>query len=84
MEKAKIYFNTCYYYTKVKAENIKPYTEAMGKATIVVGMTVILMAIVRMITYIPSYMGGLIFTLGLIVSTIMFYKAQKKYNKRVF
>jgi hypothetical protein len=83
-KKQKISLIHDYHYTKVKTEDIKPYTKAMGKATIATGLSTMLMGALEMITYIPSYMGGLIFIIGLIVSGIMFYMAQKKYNKGMF
>lgn len=83
-KKQKISLIHDYHYTKVKAEDIKSYTKVMGKATIATGMSFMLMGILEMITSIPSYMGGLILILGLIVSGVMFYRAQKKYNKGMF
>lgn len=80
-KKQKITIIHDYHYNKIKIEDIKPYTEAMFKATIVAGMTVILVAIVMMITT-TSYVVYLITILGTIVFTIMFYMAQKKYLSR--
>jgi hypothetical protein len=38
-----------YHYTKVKTEDIKPYTKAMGKATIATGLSTMLMGILEVI-----------------------------------
>ena len=83
-KKQKISLIHDYHYTKVKDEDVKSYTKAMGKATIGIGLSTMLMGILEIISYIPSYMGGLIFIIGLIVSGVMFYRAQKKYNKGMF
>ena len=62
--------------------NVDLYSEAIGKATIVLGSAIILMGIIDMISFIPIYLGAIAFAIGLIVSMIMFYRAQKKFCGR--
>lgn len=67
-----------YHHTNISKENIKPYTEKMGKAYMVIGSGMILTSIFNITTNTSyGWIGlGLFFVLGL----IMIIKAQKKYN----
>jgi len=65
-------------------ENVDPYSEAMGKGTFVLGSAIVLMGIIDMISFIPNFVGAILFAMGLIVSMFVFYRAQKKYNGGIF
>ncbi|TCT17193.1 uncharacterized protein DUF3784 [Natranaerovirga pectinivora] len=70
-----------YHYTRVSENDKKPYAEKMGKAFILMGIGMILTEIVNFVT--KTTYGWVIFVISFVWGTVMFFKAQKKYNNGV-
>lgn len=71
-----------YHYTKVIKKDIKPYTEKMGKACIVMGIGIILTGAVDSIT--NTFYGWIFFGVCFISGLSMMIYAQFKYNDGLF
>ena len=67
-----------YHYTKVKEKDIKPYTEQMGKACIIMGGGMILSSTINLIT--NTFYGWIVFVILFILGIIKMISAQSKYN----
>lgn len=71
-----------YHYTKVSKGDMKPYTEKMGKACIVMGIGIILTGIADFIT--NTFYGWIFFGVCFISGLIMMIYTQFKYNGGLF
>ena len=80
--KEKINFIHAYHYTKVKEEDKKAYTSIMGKATIVIGIGMMLSDILFFVIRTEECMT--IFVILLVVGLGMMTYAQIKYNRGIF
>lgn len=80
--KEKINFIHAYHYTKVKEEDKKAYTSIMGKATIVIGVGMMLSDILFFIIRTEECIT--IFAISFVVGLSMMTYAQIKYNRGIF
>ena len=71
-----------YHYSKVSAQDKKPYTEQMGKACIIMGIGMLLTGIIDYITKTPY--GWVCFIVFFIFGMTMMVRAQIKYNGGIF
>lgn len=80
--KEKINLIHAYHYTKVKEEDKKAYTSIMGKATIVIGIGMMLSDILFFLMRTGECM--IIFAISFVVGLGMMTYAQIKYNSGIF
>jgi len=71
-----------YHYTNVSKENVKPYTEKMGKACILIGIGLLLTGVIDQLT--DTFYGWIAFAVCFIGGIVMMILAQKKYNGGIF
>lgn len=71
-----------YHYTKVSEEDKKPYTERMGKATIIMGIGMWLTGVIDFVTQTPY--GWIAFGISFGGALIIMILAQIKYNHGIF
>ena len=76
--KQKISLLHSYHYANVKKEDLKAYGKQMGIGNIILGIGVSLMGICTCFQI--ENIGWIIFMLSIIISIIIFHKAQMKYN----
>ncbi|MPW25474.1 DUF3784 domain-containing protein [Alkalibaculum sp. M08DMB] len=81
-KKEKISLIHSYHYTRVKENNVKAYTEQMGKGVTIIGSGMILSGIIDYATK-NSY-GWIVFVVCFVLGFVHIIKAQKKYNGRIF
>lgn len=70
---------------KVKKEDVKEYTESIGKAYIIIGIAMLSLVIFRITTnnnY--EFIGSIVALIGLVISIVIIIKTQKKYNAGIF
>lgn len=71
-----------YHYSKVSESDIKPYTEQMGKACLVIGVGMLLTGIIDFIT--QTSFGWIFFIVFFFIGLFMMIRAQIKYNGGIF
>lgn len=71
-----------YHYSKVSESDKKPYTEQMGKASLVMGTGMLLTGIIDFITH--TSFGWIFFIAFFIIGLIIMVRAQLKYNGGIF
>lgn len=81
-KKEEIRLINSYHHQKVSEEDKKDYTEEMGKATILMGMGIILMAAYDLIA--KARYGWVFLTIFSILGFLKMIRAQKKYNDGIF
>ena len=82
MEKKQITLIHDYHYTKVTEKDKKPYTEKMGKATIIMGIGMFLTGVIDFIS--STEYGWIVFGICFIGDLIIMVLAQIKYNHGIF
>lgn len=81
-KKQKLSLISGYNSRNVKEEDIKDYTEAMGKAYIMLGVTMLIMEIFELMNL--SQYGIIIWIIGFCISLTKITRTQKKYGTGIW
>lgn len=81
-KKEKINLIYKYHHTKISENNKKIYTEKIGKSYILIGIGMIVTGIINFIT--DTGYGWLIFVISFVIGFVIMFKAQQRYNGRLF
>ena len=82
-KKQKITLLHGYNNRKVKKEDVKGYTESIGKAHIIMGIAMLLLVITNNADN-YGFIGTILWMIGLVISLVIIIKTQKKYNAGIF
>jgi len=84
-KKQKITLIHGYNNRNVKKEEIKEYTASMGKAYVIMGISMLLLVITG-ITHNDEYefIGSIVWIVGFIISLVIIIKTQMKYKTGIF
>ncbi|MBD7912061.1 DUF3784 domain-containing protein [Clostridium cibarium] len=84
-KKQKITLINGYNNRNVKKEDVKGYTESIGKAYIIMGTTMMILGILGLLNN-ENYkvVGAIVYMVGVVISIIKFVKTQKKYRTGIW